>query len=251
MPDTITLEVFRYNPDNEKGPSYQSYEVPLKKDWVILDALNHIKDNVDGGLTYRWSCRMGVCGSCGMMVNGKPVLTCATFLEKYLPGPIRIAPLEHFPVIRDLAIEMSDFMGKLKRVKPWIVRDEEPEEITEEYKQTPDQLADYKQYSMCINCMLCYSACPVYGLEPTFVGPAALALAQRYNMDSRDQGAEQREDILSQEDGIWQCTFVGECSEVCPKDVDPAGAIQRYKVAATTNWWKAMLMPWGNKRSSE
>ena len=186
-----------------------------------------------------------------MMVNGKPVLTCATFLEKYLPGPITIAPLEHFPVIRDLAIEMSDFMGKLKRVQPWIVREEEPKEITEEYKQTPDQLADYKQYSMCINCMLCYSACPVYGLEPTFVGPAALALAQRYNLDSRDQGENQREEILSQEDGIWQCTFVGECSEVCPEDVDPAGAIQRYKVAATTNWWKAMLMPWGNKKRGE
>ena len=251
MADTIILKVFRYNPDTEEGPSYENYEVPLKRDWVILDALNHIKDNVDGGLTYRWSCRMGVCGSCGMMVNGKPVLTCATFLEKYLPGPITIAPLEHFPVIRDLAIEMSDFMGKLKRVQPWIVREEEPKEITEEYKQTPDQLADYQQYSMCINCMLCYSACPVYGLEPTFVGPAALALAQRYNLDSRDQGENQREEILSQEDGIWQCTFVGECSEVCPTDVDPAGAIQRYKVAATTNWWKAMLMPWGNKKRGE
>jgi len=247
MPDNITLEVFRYNPDTEEAPSYQSYEVPLKKDWVILDALNHIKDNIDGGLTYRWSCRMGVCGSCGMMVNGEPVLTCAIFLEKYSPGPIKIAPLDHFPVIRDLAIEMNDFMGKLKHVQPWIVREDEEEEITEEFKQTPDQLADYKQYSMCINCMLCYSACPVYGLEPTFVGPAALALAQRYNMDSRDQGEKQREEVLSQEDGIWQCTFVGACSEVCPKDVDPAGAIQRYKVAATNNWWKSMLMPWGNK----
>jgi len=247
MPDNITLEVFRYNPDTEEAPFYQSYEVPLKKDWVILDALNHIKDNIDGGLTYRWSCRMGVCGSCGMMVNEEPVLTCATFLEKYSPGPIKIAPLDHFPVIRDLAIEMNDFMGKLKHVQPWIVRENEEEEITEEFKQTPDQLADYKQYSMCINCMLCYSACPVYGLEPTFVGPAALALAQRYNMDSRDQGEKQREEVLSQEDGIWQCTFVGECSEVCPKDVDPAGAIQRYKVAATNNWWKSMLMPWGNK----
>ncbi len=247
MPDTISLEIFRYNPDTEKEPAYENYEVPLKKDWVILDALNYIKDNIDGGLTYRWSCRMGVCGSCGMMVNGEPVLTCATFLVKYLPGPIKIAPLDHFPVIRDLAIEMSDFMGKLQRIRPWIVREDEDENITQEYKQTPDQLSDYKQYSMCINCMLCYSACPVYGLEPTFVGPAALALAQRYNMDSRDKGEVQREEILSQEDGIWQCTFVGECSEVCPEDVDPAGAIQRYKVTATSNWWKSMLMPWGNK----
>jgi fumarate reductase iron-sulfur subunit len=97
--------------------------------------------------------------------------------------------------------------------------------------------------------MLCYAACPVYGLEPTFVGPAAIALAQRYNLDNRDQGNKQRLDILSQDNGIFECTLVGECSEVCPKDVDPAGAIQRYKVAGMTNWWKSLLMPWGNRRS--
>jgi fumarate reductase iron-sulfur subunit len=247
MASKITLEVFRYRPDQETEPSVDSYEVPCEKDWVVLDALNYIKDEIDGTLTYRWSCRMGVCGSCGMMVNGEPVLTCAAFLHKYLPGPVRIEPLEHFPVVRDLVIEMSDFIDKLQKVKPWMVRKEEKSLDEGEYIQTPEQLGDYKQYSMCINCMLCYSACPVYGLEPEFVGPAAIALAQRYNLDNRDQGNEAREDILSQDDGIWQCTFVGECSEVCPKDVDPAGAIQRYKVAATNNWWKSFLMPWGKK----
>ncbi len=247
MASKITLEVFRYRPDQETEPSIDRYEVPCKKDWVILDALNYIKDQIDGTLTYRWSCRMGVCGSCGMMVNGVPVLTCAKFLQDFLPGPVRIEPLEHFPVVRDLVIEMSDFVDKLQKVKPWIVRKEEKSLAEGEYIQTPEQLGDYKQYSMCINCMLCYSACPVYGLEPEFVGPAAIALAQRYNMDSRDQGSGVREDILSQDDGIWGCTFVGECSEVCPKKVDPAGAIQRYKVAATNNWWKSFLMPWGKK----
>ncbi len=247
MASKITLEVFRYRPDQETEPSVDSYEVPCEKDWVVLDALNYIKDEIDGTLTYRWSCRMGVCGSCGMMVNGEPVLTCAAFLHKYLPGPVRIEPLEHFPVVRDLVIEMSDFIDKLQKVKPWMVRKEEKSLDEGEYIQTPEQLGDYKQYSMCINCMLCYSACPVYGLEPEFVGPAAIALAQRYNLDNRDQGNEAREDILSQDDGIWQCTFVGECSEVCPEDVDPAGAIQRYKVAATNNWWKSFLMPWGKK----
>ena len=247
MASKIPLKVFRYRPDQETQPSFDSYEVPCEKDWVILDALNYIKDQIDGTLTYRWSCRMGVCGSCGMMVNGEPVLTCASFLQDLLPGPVKIEPLEHFPVVRDLVIEMSDFIGKLQKVKPWIVRKEEKSLNEGEYLQTPEQLGDYKQYSMCINCMLCYSACPVYGLEPEFVGPAAIALAQRYNMDSRDQGKEEREEILSQDDGIWQCTFVGECSEVCPENVDPAGAIQRYKVAATNNWWKSFLMPWGKK----
>jgi fumarate reductase iron-sulfur subunit len=245
MPTTITLEIFRYRPEAEPEPVFENYEVPFRKDWVILDALNYIKDRVDGSLSYRWSCRMGVCGSCGMMVNGAPVLTCATFMEKYLPGPIRVEPLKNFPVVRDLVIEMSDFMRKLKRVKPWIIREEEKPLSAGEYLQTPTQLADYKQYSMCINCMLCYAACPIYGLEPSFTGPAAIALAQRYNFDNRDQGKKQRMEILSQDGGIWECTLVGECSVVCPKDVDPAGAIQRYKVASTTEWWKSLLMPWG------
>lgn len=244
----ITLEVARYRPEQESEPVFQSYEVPLRKDWVILDALNHIKDYIDGTLSFRWSCRMGVCGSCGMMVNGTPVLTCATFLEKFAPGPIRVEPLSNFPVVRDLVIEMNDFMDKLKSVKPWIIRKEEKPVEEGEYLQTPSQLADYKQYSMCINCMLCYSACPVYGLEPNFTGPAAIALAQRYNMDNRDEGEKQRMELLSTDEGIWQCTFVGECSAVCPKDVDPAGAIQRYKVAATTEWWKSVLLPWGKDK---
>jgi len=244
MPTNITLEIFRYRPEAETEPVFQSYEIPFRKDWVILDALNYIKDNLDGSLSYRWSCRMGVCGSCGMMINGTPVLTCATFLEKYLPGPIRVEPLKNFPVIRDLVIEMNDFMRKLKRVKPWIIREEEKPLSEGEYLQTPVQLADYKQYSMCINCMLCYAACPIYGLESSFTGPAAIALAQRYNFDNRDQGKKERMEVLSQDGGIWECTLVGECSVVCPKGVDPAGAIQRYKVASTTEWWKSLLMPW-------
>jgi fumarate reductase iron-sulfur subunit len=240
----IILQVSRYRPEEESEPVFQEYEVPLRKDWVILDALNYIKDYLDGTLSFRWSCRMGVCGSCGMMVNGEPVLTCATFLEKFAPGPIRVEPLANFPVVRDLAIEMDSFMHKLKSVKPWIIRKQEKDVAEGEYLQTPSQLADYKQYSMCINCMLCYSACPVFGLEPGFTGPAAIALAQRYNMDNRDEGQKERMKLLSTEEGIWQCTFVGECSAVCPKSVDPAGAIQRYKVSATTDWWKSVLMPW-------
>ncbi len=245
MATNITLEVFRYRPEEESEPVYQSYEVPCQKDWVILDALNYIKDTLDGTLSYRWSCRMGVCGSCGMMVNGIPELTCASFLEKYLPGPVRVEPLENFPVVRDLVIEMSDFMEKLKRVSPWIIREQEKPLSDGEYLQTPAELEDYMQFSMCINCMLCYAACPVYGLEPTFVGPAAIALAQRYNLDNRDQGNKQRLEVLSEDDGIFECTLVGECSVVCPKDVDPAGAIQRYKVDGAVDWWKSLLMPWG------
>jgi fumarate reductase iron-sulfur subunit len=246
MPDTVTLAVSRYRPEQETEPVFQDYEVPFRKDWVVLDALNHIKDRLDGSLSFRWSCRMGVCGSCGMMVNGQPKLTCAAFLADYLPGPIRVEPLRYFPVIRDLVVDITDFLGKLKKVKPWIVREREKRVEEGEYRQTPDQLDAYKPFSMCINCMLCYAACPIYGLEPSFVGPAAIALAQRYNMDSRDEGARERLEILSGHDGIWQCTFVGECSEACPKNVDPAGAIQQYKLTSATHWLKTLL-PWGGR----
>ena len=244
MADTITLEVARYCPERDTEPTSQRFEVPFRQDWVILDALNYIKDRLDGSLAYRWSCRMGVCGSCGAMVNGEPKLTCGTFLSAYLPGPIRVEPLRHFPVVRDLVSEMTDFMVKLPQVQPWVVRREEQPLSAGEYLQTPEELDTYKQFSMCINCMLCYAACPVYGLDPHFLGPAAIALAQRYNMDSRDQGTQQRLDILSQHEGIWGCTLVGECTQVCPKHVDPAGAIQQYKLTATKEWFKSFLMPW-------
>ncbi len=243
MPDNITLEVYRYRPELEGKPTYQSYSIPYRKEWMILDAMNHIKDHVDGTLSFRWACRMGVCGSCGMMVNGEPILTCAAYLKRFLPGPIRVEPLTGFPVIRDLVVDITDFMTNLQKVKPWIVRDREKPLSEGEHLQTPDQLREYKQYSMCINCLLCYSACPVYALDPGFIGPAAIALAQRYNLDSRDEGREARMDVISQHDGIWSCTFVGECSVVCPKDVDPAGAIQRYKATATLSWFQSLLFP--------
>jgi fumarate reductase iron-sulfur subunit len=244
MAETIVIEVTRFHPEKDSKPTSQTYEVPLRKEWVVLDALNHIKDRVDGSLSFRWSCRMGICGSCGMTVNGDPKLTCATFLSDYAPGPVRVEPLRNFPVLRDLIIDMSDFLVKLTKARPWLIRKEEKPLSAGEYLQTPEQLEAYKQFSMCINCMLCYAACPVYGLDPLFSGPAALALAQRYNMDSRDEGAGERLDMLSHHDGIWGCTFVGECTEVCPKKVDPAGAIQQYKLTATKEWMKSFLMPW-------
>ena len=243
---SITLRVARYRPETESAPSFEDFNVPYNEDWAILDALNYIKDQLDGSLSYRWSCRMGVCGSCGMMVNGVPVLTCAVFLSHYAPGPIQIEPLRYFPIIKDLTVDITEFMHKLKSVKPWIVREEEKPIAEGEYRQSPTELDEFKQYSMCINCLLCYAACPVMGLEPSFTGPAAIALAQRYNLDSRDQGSNDRLSILSSDDGMWQCTFVGECSEVCPKDVDPAGAIQRYKLQGAAYWFQQIL-PWSSK----
>jgi fumarate reductase iron-sulfur subunit len=245
MAEHIRLQVARYRPERESDATVDEYEVPCHPDWVVLDGLNYVKDRIDGTLAYRWSCRMGICGSCGMTVNGEPKLTCATFLGDYAPGPVRVEPLRHFPVIRDLIVDIGDFMRKLVRVKPWIVREAERPLSEGEYRQTPDEMDEYKAFSMCINCMLCYAACPVYGLDPKFVGPAAIALAQRYNLDNRDEGAAERMEVLSEHAGIWGCTFVGECTKVCPKNVDPAGAIQRYKLDAALASLKAFFVPRG------
>src|SRR5205085_10906288 len=156
------------------------------------DALHYSQDENDRTLSYRWARRLGVCGRCRMMVNGEPKLTWGAFLQDYYPNSIRVEPLANFPVIRDLVINLEDFLHKLKELKTWLIP-KQPKPVSEgEYLQTPEQLAEYKQYSMCINCMLCYAACPVYGLEPKFIGPAAIALAQRYNLDSRDGAQAQR-----------------------------------------------------------
>jgi fumarate reductase iron-sulfur subunit len=246
---TMELEILRYRPEQDQKPSFQTYVIPFKQEWVVLDAINYIKDYIDGSLSYRWSCRMGVCWSCGMMVNGVPKLTCAAFLKDYYPEKIRVEPLNGFPIQRDLVIVMDDFINKLEEIKPWIIRKEGEEKSLEEgeYLQTPAELAAYKQYSMCINCMLCYAACPVYAIDNSFIGPAAIALAQRYNMDSRDQGREIRQQVIASNEGVWECTFVGECSEVCPKDVDPAAAIQRGKVSGTIDYFRNVIIPWGGK----
>ncbi|MCZ6597050.1 MAG: succinate dehydrogenase/fumarate reductase iron-sulfur subunit [Planctomycetota bacterium] len=240
LPAQVTLEVFRYLPDQEEEPRYQRYEVPFREDWVVLDALNHIKDELDGSLSFRWSCRMGVCGSCGMMVNGEPKLTCAAFLRDYHPKTIRVEPLANFPVVRDLVINQDDFIAKLEEVKPWLIPKESRTIEEGEYRQSPAELARYKQFSMCINCLICYAACPVYALDSSFIGPAAIALAQRYNLDSRAE-------VISSNEGIWECTFVGECTKVCPKNVDPAGSIQMAKVPHTLDWFKSVLLPWGKR----
>jgi len=244
---TIKITVTRYNPEKSSERYTQSYTIPYKEDMVVLDALNYIKNHVDGTLTHRWSCRMGVCGSCGMMINGDPKLSCATFLRDYYPGEVQVDALAHFPVIRDLVIDMSDFMDKLVEIKPWIIRSEEKPLEEGEYLQSPDELNLYRQFSMCINCMICYSACPVYGHDQSFLGPAAIALAHRYNMDSRDEGQDQRAEIIGSHEGIWGCTFVGECTRVCPKHVDPAAAIQRSKVQLTKEYFLSWIWPRGKR----
>jgi fumarate reductase iron-sulfur subunit len=242
---TIEMQVLRYRPEQEDKPVWQSYKVPFTDDMSVLQALQHIKDEMDGTLSFRWSCRMAICGSCGMMVDGKPALSCKTFLRDLMPGPVHVEALAHFAIVRDLVVDIEPFIEKLEGVKPYIIP-KAPRTLAEgEYLQTPQQLALYEQFSSCINCMLCYAACPQYGLDPDFVGPGVLALLHRYNADSRDGGRAQRMPILNAEEGVWSCTAVGYCSEVCPKGVDPANAVNQNKVNSAKDYFLRFLSPKG------
>lgn len=239
--NNITLEIMRYNPEKDHAPYYQSYVIEWTHDMSVLDALQLIKDTQDPSLSFRWSCRMEVCGSCGMVINGEPKLACSTFIRDYATaGCVRVGALDQFPIEKDLVVDVKPFIDRFESVKPYIIRREAPP-TQGEYLQTPQQLAQFKAYTMCINCMLCYQACPQFALNADFLGPAASAMALRYNLDNRDQGAEERFDILNHENGIWPCTFVGYCSEVCPKSVDPAGALQQAKVGGLFYWARAWL----------
>jgi len=240
-PRTITIEVLRYQPAEGNKPYVQSWPVAFTDDMSVLQGLQHIKDYADGSLTFRWSCRMAICGSCGMMIDGKPQLACRSFLREFYPGPLRVEALAHFPIERDLVVDAEDFMTKLARIKPYIVPREERSLAEGEYRQTPAELERYEQFSHCINCMLCYAACPQYGLDPSFLGPGVTALLHRYNSDSRDGAKNERMQLVHAEDGVWACTAVGYCSEVCPKQVDPANAVNQNKTASAVDWFARFL----------
>ena len=242
---SIEIEVLRYLPESQQEPYHQTYSVPFTDDMSVLQGLQYIKDELDGSLSFRWSCRMAICGSCGMMVNGVPKLSCKTFLRDIYPGKVRVEALAHFPIERDLVIVMDDFITKLESIKPYIITDI-PRTLSEgENLQTPAQLAEFEQYSSCINCLLCYAACPQYGLNSKFIGPGAMALLHRYNLDSRDAGKEQRMPLVHAEDGVFNCTAVGYCSEVCPKKVDPANAVNIHKTESAVDYFLRFVAPKG------
>jgi fumarate reductase iron-sulfur subunit len=237
---TIALRVLRYRPASDTEPVFETYQVPYSDDMSVLQALQSIKDLQDGTLSFRWSCRMAICGSCGMMINGEPKLACNTFVRDLGPAAT-IEPLQNFPIERDLVVTVGDFVRKIESIYPYIVP-KVPRSIEEgAYLQTPAQMAAYESFSDCINCMLCYAACPQFGANPDFIGPGAMALLQRYNGDSRDGGQQMRMDQIAGEDGVWSCTAVGICSEVCPKQVDPANAVNQNKSKSALDFFLRLL----------
>ena len=238
MPDsTKVFSVMRYSPETDSEPHFESYNVPFQHETSILDGLNYIRDNIDPSLSYRSSCRMAVCGSCALMVNHVPKLACKTFIRDYKENTIVIEPLENFPIERDLVADISDMVGKIESVEPYIHEKKDTDPAVPE-KQTPQQLEKYRQFAQCIHCGCCYAACPQYKLNQDFIGPAALTMLYRYNHDSHDADPTTRNAIMGQDKGVWRCTSVGYCTEACPKLVDPASAIQLEKEENTFDYIK-------------
>ncbi len=232
-PKRVTFRIRRYDP--ETGRSWwQDYEVETYRGMTVLDALLKIKEEKDHTLVLRYSCRMAVCGSCGMVINGTPRLACQTQLAEVAVGPnpvVTVEPMKNFKVVRDLLTDFTEFWGKHRRVKPYLIRKDkkEQENPEREYKLLPEEYEEFYQYSLCIACGLCVSACPVYASDERFLGPQALAQAYRFISDPRDEGWRERLELVDGEDGVFGCHFAASCSAVCPKEVDPAGAIQRLR----------------------
>jgi len=229
---TIELVIRRFDPKSEDFTESR-FEVQADRFSTVLDMLLSVKERQDNTLAMRYSCNMGICGSCGMVINGKPRLACETNVLSLGTARIHIGPMEAHPVVKDLVTNFDEFFAKHRSVSPWLIRKDEEEKFRaeKEYSQTTSQLDYYLDFAHCISCGLCVDACPVSNTNTEFIGPQALAQAYRYSSDSRDEGEKLRLDTLDTMDGVWGCEFAGACSKVCPKGVDPALTIQLTKLA--------------------
>jgi len=227
----VKLRVFRINAVQNPNdvPHFDEFQVPVKRWTTVLDALLDAKSYQDSSIGIRYSCRMASCGSCGMKINGIPRLACYTKISDLDTNTITCEPLPNFPYIRDLVTDFSQFFDHHRSVMPFIKNKKADipnvNELTE-YEQTPQDLDKFLQFSYCIKCGLCYSACPTVATDLKFPGPQALSQAYRYLADSRDSDKSKRLKVIDTSHGIWRCHFAGSCSHVCPKGVDPALGIQ-------------------------
>ncbi len=227
----VVIEVSRYVPERDDAQRWQRFEIDVEPGMTVLEGLHRIREHHDATLAWRHSCRMGICGSCAMVINGTPGLACNTQILQVAGERLRLEPLWNFPVVKDLVIDLQPMFDQHKRLKPYVIRDdlEAMHERETEYGQTPEELLDFLQFSYCIKCGACVSACPTVAMDGLFPGPMPLAAAHRYNADSRDDGYAARMAAVEDDHGPAHCHYAGECSRVCPKGVDPAKAIQLMK----------------------
>lgn len=230
----LTLEIQRYNPGADSKPYYQSYDVNVEPTDRVLDALMDIKRNQDGSLAFRRSCAHGVCGSDAMLIDGKNRLACKTLIQDVTDengATVRIQPLNHMAVQRDLMVSQDRFFENYRSVKPYFIPKAEHAPEHGEYVQSPEDRALFDEATKCILCSACYSACPVLDKNPDFIGPAAIVQAARFVFDSRDAGLEARIDVLDSPNGVWPCENHFECTKACPREIKVTKLINQTKRA--------------------
>ena len=216
----VTLRIQRFNPAKDTEPYFQEFPVEVSPNERLLDALMVIKRFQDGSLGFRKSCAHGVCGSDAMRINGIDGLACKTLIKDIAEAEgavITIEPLRHMPVQRDLIVDQTDFFGKYRKVKPFLMNEETVEE--KERLQSQEERLQFDDTTNCILCASCYSACPIPAENSQFIGPAAIVQGFRFLADSRDLATEERLNILGHADGVWPCENHFKCTRCCPRSI--------------------------------
>ncbi|MFI4879402.1 MAG: succinate dehydrogenase iron-sulfur subunit [Steroidobacterales bacterium] len=223
------VRIYRFNPDSGENPRLDTFELDTKSCGpMVLDALIQIKAATDSSLTFRRSCREGICGSCAMNINGVNRLACTTPMQE-LQGDIRIYPLPHMPVVKDLVPDLTHFYAQYAAVKPWL-QTRTPAPPDRERLQSKEEQEKIDRPAACILCACCSTACPSYWWNSErYLGPAALLAAYRWIIDSRDEATGERLDELEDPFRLYRCHTIMNCTDVCPKDLNPARAIAEIK----------------------
>ncbi len=215
------LRADRKRPD--EGPRFQTYRIKVIPGLTVLAVLNRIRDEIDGTLSFRSSCRSAVCGSCAMVINGRIDLACRTQAASFGTNTIILEPLPNMEIIKDLVVDMTPFWNMYEKVRPYLVRKSaDPEK---EIQQSEEERSRIDQFVNCILCASCYGACPVISRDPEYMGPAALAKLERFVLDSRDERPDDFLDTVNNDKGLWGCDTVLRCIDACPKDVRPTDSI--------------------------
>ena len=221
-----TLRILRYNPEMDESPAWKEYVVDVEPSDRLLDALHQVKWYQDGTLAFRRSCAHGVCGSDAMTINNVNGLACKVLMRD-LGARVKVEPLRGFRVIKDLVVDMEPFMEKYRSIKPYFINYDPPPPV--ERFQSQEARERYDDTTKCILCAACTSACPSFWGNPEFVGPAAIVQAHRFIFDDRDQGANERLEILNDRDGVWRCRTIFNCTGACPRDIQITQAIGEVK----------------------
>lgn len=222
--DTYTFKILRYDASEPgKEPAFATYRIKVIPGLTVLAMLIRIRDEIDGTLSFRSSCRSAVCGSCAMVINGRIDLACRTQVASFNKNEIILEPLPNLEIIRDLVVDLTPFWAAYEKIKPWLIR--RSPDPDKEVPQTEEERSRIDQYVNCMLCASCYGACPVLARNPDYAGPAALAKLARFALDSRDERPYSVLEGVNDEKGVWGCDTMLRCIDACPKDVRPTDGI--------------------------